>query len=116
MERKSGVLMHISSLWGDFSCGSFSEAAKEFVDFLCDCGFSYWQMLPFCPVDEYGSPYKSYSAFAGNIFFIDLNKLYEEGLITEEELSESRQDTPYACEFDRLISKDQSFYFRRQKE
>lgn len=105
MERKSGVLMHISSLWGDFSCGSFSEAAKEFVDFLCDCGFSYWQMLPFCPVDEYGSPYKSYSAFAGNIFFIDLNKLYEEGLITEEELSESRQDTPYACEFDRLISK-----------
>ena len=92
LERKSGVLMHISSLWGDFSCGSFSEAAKEFIDFLHSSGFSYWQMLPFCPVDEYGSPYKSYSAFAGNIFFIDLKKLHEEGLITEEEFEKFRTE------------------------
>lgn len=96
--------MHISSLWGDFSCGGFSDSAKEFIDFLAECGFSYWQMLPFCPVDEFGSPYKSYSAFAGNLFFIDLNKLFKKELITKEELSLAMQKTPYSCEFERLFS------------
>lgn len=105
MKRKSGVLMHISSLWGEFSCGSFSDEAKNFIDFLADCGFSYWQVLPFNPVDEYGSPYKSYSAFAGNINFIDIKQLFFSGLITAEELEESRQTTPYLVEFERLFEK-----------
>lgn len=103
MERKSGVLMHISSLYGDYSVGSFGDEAKHFVDFLADCGFSYWQVLPFCMTDEYNSPYKSFSAFGGNPYFIDLNKLYEKGLITKAELDENRQINPYACEFDRLF-------------
>ncbi len=102
MERKSGVLMHISSLYGDYSVGSFGDEAKHFADFLADCGFSYWQVLPFCMTDEYNSPYKSFSAFGGNPYFIDLNKLYEKGLITKAELDENRQLNPYACEFDRL--------------
>ena len=72
MERKSGVLMHISSLWGDYSCGCFGKAAFEFVDFLCEGGFSYWQVLPFGLVDECNSPYKSYSTFGGNPYFVDL--------------------------------------------
>lgn len=96
--------MHISSLPGDYSCGGFSEEAMHFIDFLSECGFSYWQTLPFCPVDEYGSPYKSYSAFAGNMFFVDLNILTDKGLITSAELERSRQQTPYSCEFDRLFS------------
>ncbi len=104
MDRKSGVLMHISSLPGEFSCGAFSENAREFVDFLSDCGFTYWQTLPFCPVDEYGSPYKSVSAFAGNMNFIDIRLLFEKNLITKEELEESRQETPYAAEFARLYT------------
>ena len=102
MKRASGVLMHISSLWGDYSEGSFGEAAREWVDFLADCGFSYWQTLPFCLPDSVNSPYKSYSAFSGNPFFIDLPTLFEQGLITREELEEARQAGPYACEFDRL--------------
>ncbi len=102
MERKSGVLMHVSSLWGDYSCGSFGKAAKEFVDFLSAGGFSYWQVLPFGLVDECNSPYKSYSTFGGNPYFVDLESLYEEGLITSEELNSSRQNTPYSCEFERL--------------
>jgi 4-alpha-glucanotransferase len=53
MERKSGVLMHISSLFGEYSIGGFGKSAKEFVDFLSDCGFSYWQVLPFCMADEF---------------------------------------------------------------
>ncbi len=102
MERKSGVLMHISSLFGDYSCGSFGDEAKYFIDFLKECGFSYWQVLPFCLVDECNSPYKSYSSFGGNPYFVDLKKLKEKGLVTEEELKAHLQQTPYSCEFVRL--------------
>lgn len=102
MKRSSGVLMHISSLHGDFSVGSFGKEALEFVDFLADGGFSYWQVLPFCMVDECNSPYKSYSAFAGNPYFVDLPSLHKEGLISDEEIDSARQQTPYSCEYDRL--------------
>ena len=102
MKRSSGVLMHISSLWGEYSEGSFGKAAREWVDFLCDCGFSYWQTLPFCLPDSENSPYKSYSAFSGNPYFIDLPMLYEVGLVTREEMENARQKSPYECEFDRL--------------
>lgn len=102
MERKSGVLMHISSLFGDYSIGGFSEDAKYFIDFLSDCGFSYWQVLPFCMIDEFNSPYKSYSTFGGNPYFVSLKTLYKKGLLTEEELASAKQETPYLCEFARL--------------
>ncbi len=91
--------MHISSLYGDYSCGSFGKEAKEFVDFLADSGFSYWQVLPFCMVDECNSPYKSYSTFGGNPYFVDLDKLFEKGLLTKDELD---SQTPYSCEYVRL--------------
>jgi len=104
MERKSGVLMHISSLYGDYSVGSFGKAATEFVDFLSDCGFSYWQVLPFCMADEFNSPYKSYSAFSANPYFIDLEILFEKGLITYEELNSAKQKSPFLCEFERLTN------------
>ena len=48
MNRASGVLLHISSLWGDYSEGSFGKAAKEWVDYISKLGFTYWQVLPFC--------------------------------------------------------------------
>lgn len=102
MSRKSGVLMHVSSLPGDYSCGAFGKQAEAFVDFLADCGFSYWQVLPFCMVDECNSPYKSYSTFGGNPYFVDLETLFEKGLLTAEELLSARQQTPYSCEFVRL--------------
>ena len=69
MKRSSGVLMHVSSLYGDYSVGSFGKEALEFVDFLSDCGFSYWQVLPFCMTDECNSPYKSFSSFGANPLF-----------------------------------------------
>lgn len=102
MKRSSGVLMHISSLWGDYSEGSFGKEAREWIDFLADCGFSWWQTLPFCVTDDHNSPYASFSAFSGNPFFIDLPTLKEQGLLTEDELASARQTTPYVCEFDRL--------------
>ena len=104
MNRASGVLMHISSLFGGYSIGSFGDEAKRFADFLNECGFTYWQVLPFCMIDESNSPYKSYSAFGGNPYFIDLPTLKRKGLLTDEELQSARQNTPYLCEYDRLAS------------
>ena len=72
--RKCGVLMPISSLPSPYGIGDLGKAAYDFIDFLEKCGFSYWQVLPFCMADECNSPYKSYSAFAGNPFFVDLKK------------------------------------------
>ena len=102
MKRSSGVLLHISSLWGSYSCGSFGEAARQFVDFLVKGGFSYWQTLPFCLPDEWASPYSSYSTFSLNPDFIDLEELYKEGLISEKELHGALHKTPYSVEYDRL--------------
>lgn len=102
MKRASGVLMHISTLFGDYSIGSFGKNARTFIDFLSSCGFSYWQTLPFCMTDEYNSPYKSFSAFSLNPNFIDLEVLFEKGYITKAELYGARQQTPYSCEFKRL--------------
>ena len=102
MERKSGVLMHVSSLWGNYSEGSLGTEALEWVDFLADCGFGVWQVLPFCLPDEFNSPYKSFSAFSLNPNLIDLISLHNLGLITAAELCEAEQKTPFSCEFDRL--------------
>ena len=102
MQRSSGVLMHVTCLPGDHSAGSIGAAAREWIDLLSECGFSYWQVLPFCLPDEYNSPYKSYSTFSGNPNFIDLERLAADGLITFDELEHAKQATPYLCEFDRL--------------
>ncbi len=102
MARKSGVLMHISSLCGDYSCGSFGKEAKYFIDFLSECGFSVWQVLPFNMIDEHNSPYKSYSSFSGNPYFVDLDILHEKGLLSNQELSSAKQDSPWLCEYKRL--------------
>ena len=102
MKRQSGVLLPVFSLPGEYSCGSFGDEARAFVDMLAAGGFSVWQVLPFCLADECSSPYKSYSAFSGNPYFIDLPDLRRRGLLTEEELLSAKQHTPYACEYERL--------------
>lgn len=102
MERKSGVLMHISSLYGDYSIGSLGKSAREFVDFLSYCNFSYWQTLPFCMTDKFNSPYHSHSAFSLNPYFIDLEILFDKGLCTKGELNTQKQFWPYSCEYERL--------------
>ena len=102
MKRASGVLMHISSLFGDYSIGNFGRSAAHFIDFLAACGFSYWQVLPFNMADDCNSPYKSFGAFSGNPYLIDPELLHRRGLLTDEELADSRQQTPYSCEFERL--------------
>lgn len=101
-QRASGVLMHISSLPGDFGLGCFGREAERFIDFLSETGCRYWQLLPFGPTDAYHSPYASISAFAGNINFIDLEQLQAQGLLTEEEINEQKYANPYSAAFDFL--------------
>lgn len=79
--RKSGVLMHLSSLPGPGGIGTMGRSARKFVDFLAQAGQSYWQMLPIGPTGYGDSPYQSPSTFAGNPYFIDLDALAEQGLL-----------------------------------
>ena len=84
--RKSGILMHISSLPSPFGIGNLGKEARNFVDFLVETGQKYWQMLPVGPTGYGDSPYQSFSTYAGNPYFIDLEDLKSEGLILDEEI------------------------------
>lgn len=83
--RESGVLLPISSLPSKYGIGSFSKEAYEFVDFLKKAGQKKWQVLPLGPTSYGDSPYQSFSTFAGNPYFIDLEELIRTGLLTREE-------------------------------
>lgn len=83
--RKNGVLMPIFSLPSRYGIGSIGREAFRFVDFLKKAGQSYWQILPVGPVSYGDSPYQSFSTYAGNPYFIDIELLIERGLITGAE-------------------------------
>ena len=85
--RTSGILMPVFSLPSPYGIGTFGKDAYEFVDFLVKAGQSYWQVLPLGPTSYGDSPYQSFSSFAGNPYFIDLDTLKEDGLLTEEDLA-----------------------------
>ena len=85
MKRACGVLLPISSLPSKYGIGCFSKEAYKWVDQLKDAGQSYWQILPLTPTSYGDSPYQSPSSFAGNPYFIDLEELIEEGLLTKKE-------------------------------
>lgn len=90
-KRASGILMHISSLAGEYGIGDFGKSAYEFVDFLEKSNQKIWQILPL-GVTGYGdSPYQAFSAFAGNPYFIDLNYLLDKNLITNDDLNTLRE-------------------------
>ena len=84
--RKSGILMHITSLPGPYGIGSMGQCAYDFVDFLASAGQSYWQILPLSPTGYGDSPSQAFSAFAGNHYLIDLDFLIAEGLLQQEEV------------------------------
>ena len=83
--RAAGILLPITSLPSKYGIGCFSKSAYDFVDWLKDAGQTYWQILPICPTSYGDSPYQSFSTFAGNPYFISLEALIEEGVLTEEE-------------------------------
>ena len=86
MKRSSGILMPVSSLPSPWGIGTLGRAAREFVDFLAAADQSWWQMLPVGPTSYGDSPYQSFSAYAGNPYFVDLDCLREDGLLERAEI------------------------------
>ena len=87
MDRASGILLPISALPSPYGIGTLGKAAYAFADFLHAAGQKYWQLLPLGPTSYGDSPYQSFSTFAGNPYFIDLDLLAEEGLLDKEDLA-----------------------------
>lgn len=83
--RRAGILLGITSLPSKYGIGCFSKEAREFVDNLADSGLSLWQILPLGPTSYGDSPYQSFSTYAINPYFIDLERLVELKWLTEED-------------------------------
>ncbi|MCI8812090.1 MAG: 4-alpha-glucanotransferase [Oscillibacter sp.] len=88
--RRAGILMPISALPSPCGIGTLGAAAREFADFLSAGGQSCWQILPVCPTSFGDSPYQSFSSYAGNPYFIDLEDLASEGLLEPGEFRHLR--------------------------
>ena len=100
MAREAGILLPIASLPGPYGIGCLSRHARAFIDWLSQAGQSYWQILPLGPTSFGDSPYQSFSTFAGNPYFIDLDELVREGVLTREEcdaadFGDDNTDTDY---------------------
>lgn len=106
MKRNSGVLLSITSLPSKYGIGCFDQAAYDFVDWLEKSGQKYWQILPLGATSHEGacdSPYQAYSAFAGNPYFISLDALIEEGVLTREECDTADFGDNVSCvDYDKL--------------
>ena len=88
MERKSGILMPMSALPSPYGIGTMGKSAYAFVDFLKAAGQKYWQVLPLGPTSFGDSPYSSFSSFAGNPYFIDLDLLIKDKLLRPAEVKD----------------------------
>ncbi len=106
--RRSGVLLHPTSLPGRFGTGTIGPDARAFVGWMERAGQSLWQMLPLTPVDGFGCPYASPSAFASNPLLISLVDLVDEGLLDADDpalapLAEASERQPEFIDFDLLF-------------
>jgi len=97
--RGSGLLLHISSLPNPYGIGTLGKEAYQFVDFLKKAGQKYWQVLPLGPTSYGDSPYQTFSAFAGNPYFIDLDQLCKEKLLKKSEYQILKTDPSASIDF-----------------
>ncbi|MDO4740440.1 MAG: 4-alpha-glucanotransferase [Eubacteriales bacterium] len=103
MSRAAGMILPITSLPSRYGVGCFSRSAYDFVDWLREAGQTIWQILPIGPTSFGDSPYQSYSTFAGNPYFISLEALIEEGVLTQEECDAADLgDDPTDIAYDKL--------------
>ena len=103
LPRGVGVLMPVASLPSAYGIGTFGQAAYDFVDFLHAAGQRYWQVLPLGPTSYGDSPYQSFSAFAGNPYFIDLDLLVAEKLLTRRDIPRKWGDSPDDIDYGRIF-------------
>ena len=93
--------MHITSLPSKYGIGVMGEETKRFIRRIKDMGFSYWQVLPLCPTDFYGSPYASPAAFALSPLLIDPDTLKNDGFVSEDDLARSvYYGSPYTADYE----------------
>ncbi|MDR1953170.1 MAG: 4-alpha-glucanotransferase [Clostridiales Family XIII bacterium] len=98
--RSAGILLPIFCLPSSYGIGSLGREAFAFIDFLAAAGQSLWQILPIGPTGAYDSPYQSLSAFAGNPYFIDLDLLKDEGLLSARELKQAWSKNPSLVDYE----------------
>ena len=103
-ERSSGILLHITSLPGKFGIGTMGKEAYDFVDFLVESGQKIWQILPLGHTGYGDSPYQCFSAFAGNPLLIDLERLVQTGLLSENDLPDSSSFSEAEVDFGRVTT------------
>jgi 4-alpha-glucanotransferase len=103
-KRTAGILMHVTSLPGDYGIGDLGPSSRQFIDFLADAGQSFWQVLPLGPVSPVfgNSPYMSFSAFAGNPLMISPEILLKEGRMQPSDLPPGNF-SEYSVDFDQVI-------------
>lgn len=104
LERSSGILLHPTSLPGDFGIGDLGAEALDFVDVLADAGQAWWQVLPLNPTGHGGSPYASYSAFGLSTDLVDPRALVERGWVTQSELDDYRRRLPRGADLEAAAS------------
>jgi 4-alpha-glucanotransferase len=102
--RSSGVLLHPTSLPGDFGIGDLGPGAFEFIDLLASAGQRLWQVLPLGPTGYGDSPYQCFSAYAGNPLLISLEQLIENGLLTTTEVRNQHVSTPGSVDFPAVLA------------
>ena len=102
-KRKAGILMPIFSLPSNYGIGTLGKAAYDFVDFLYEAKQSYWQILPIGPTSYGDSPYSTFSSYAGNPYFVDLDLLVKDGLLKKADLKDIRVTNPNCVDYNYLF-------------
>ena len=100
--RSAGVLAHISSLPSSQGIGSLGTGARDFLRFVRASGFKYWQICPIGPTSFGDSPYQSFSAFAGNAYFIDLDELADCGMIQQSDYMHLEEGSQTSCDYGKI--------------
>ena len=121
--RESGILMHLSSLPSPYGIGTMGREAYRFADFLVKAGQKVWQVLPVTPTGYGDSPYQSFSTYAGNPYFIDLDLLCKDGLLKKNEYASINWgEDPCSVDYEKLfhnrfslLKKASAFLRRRQR-
>ena len=103
-ERSAGILLHPTSLPGNFGIGDLGDDAFKFVDFLKEAGQTLWQVFPLGPTGYGDSPYQCFSAFAGNPLLVSPDKLEEDGFLSSIDLSDKQKFNPTQIDYGQIIN------------
>lgn len=116
MERSCGILMPISSLPSKYGIGTFGKQAYKFIDFLYSANQKYWQILPIGPISYGDSPYSSFSAYAGNPYFIDFDLLVEDKLLSKYSLRNIKIEDKHYIDYSYLYNTRYKILYKAYKK